>query len=182
MGCICGTESKVEINQTTSKPTIKASSLNYLDSKYRDLSRDCDYSQTNNDGVRSTTGGYSYHCPYGWKFIGIKINEGETKGWKLSYHGTKSHLFNSICKEGYKVGPRKLFGRGVYSSPCIEMASRYAETFTFEGITYIGVLQNRVNQNGVNIVNDGQYWLCSDPANIIPCGLCVKKVNSGLPC
>ena len=73
------------------------------------------------------------------------------------------------------MGPRKAFSSGVYSSPCIELASRYAETFTFEGVTYIGVLQNRVNQNGVKY--NGNIWVCPDPTNIIPCGLCVKEVN-----
>ena len=61
----------------------------------------------------------------------------------------------------------------------VEVASGYAEIFTFEGVTYIGVLQNRVNKNGAIIENNGQYWICPNPANIIPYGLCVKRVNSG---
>ena len=148
----------------------------YLNSKYRDRSRDCDDSETQRYGAISTVVGHPYYCPIGWKFIGIKINERETKDWAISYHGTSLHVFNAICEGGYKVGPGGRYGRGVYSSPNIEVASQYAQSFTFEGVTYIGVLQNRVNQNGVNIVNGGQYWVCPNPANIIPCGLCVKEV------
>ena len=159
--------------------SLEITSLFYLDSKYRDPSRDCDYSQAVNDGERSTIAGHPYYLPYGWKFLGIQINERETEDWAITYHGTKSHLFNTICEEGYKIGQRNAYGRGVYSSPMVEVASGYAEIFTFEGVTYIGVLQNRVNQNGAIIENNGQYWICPNPANIIPYGLCVKKVNSG---
>ena len=156
--------------------SLEITSLFYLDSKYRDPSRDCDYSQAVNDGEIATIAGHPYYLPYGWKFIGIKIKERETEDWAISYHGTKSHVFNAICEGGYKVGPGGLYGRGVYSSPYIEVASQYAQSFTFEGATYIGVLQNRVNKKCVKIVHDGQFWICPDPANIIPCGLCVKKV------
>ena len=159
-------------------------SLCYLDSRYRDPSRDCDHTGYSEHVLElSTRVEHLYHaqCPFGWKFIGIKINERETENWVITYHGTKSHVFNSICREGYKVGPRDAYGRGVYPSPSIEVASGYAEIFTFEGATYIGVLQNRVNQNHVNIVSGGQIWVCPDPANIIPCGLCVKEVNPGYP-
>ena len=149
--------------------SLELASLYYLDSKYRDPSRDCDYSETIND------------CPYGWKLIGIKTDQRETDDWAITYHGTKSHLFNTICREGYKVGPRAAFGRGVYSSPNIEVASGFAQSFTFSGATYVGVLQNRVNTKCTNIKNDGKYWVCPDPANIIPCGLCVKKVDPGYP-
>ena len=70
----------------------------YLDSKYRDPLRDCDYRQSRSYLERSTTvGGHPYYCPIGWKFIGIKINERETEDWAISYHGTSSHVFNAIC-------------------------------------------------------------------------------------
>ena len=201
MGCICGTESKVKKSPALSKSSIPAPSfstkvaikplnreshvsletpsLYYLDSRYRDPSRDCDYSGHSEHVLKLSTSvehSNQGNYPFGWKFIGIKINKRETENWVITYHGTKSHVFNNICREGYKVGPGDVYGRGVYSSPYIEVARGYAKKFTFEGATYIGVLQNRVNKNGVNIVNNGQYWLCPNPANIIPCGLCVKKV------
>ena len=94
--------------------SLEVPSLYYLDSKYRDPSRDCDYSETKDDGEISTIGGYPYYCPYGWKFIGIKMDQRETDDWAITYHGTKSHLFDTICREGYKVGPRAAFGHGVY--------------------------------------------------------------------
>ena len=173
---------KVEVKALNKERNVSLEipSLYYLDSKYRDPSRDCDYTGYSEHVLElSTRVEHSYHaqCPFGWKFIGIKINEGETEDWAITYHGTRSHVFNNICREGYKVGPRMGYGRGVYSSPYIEVASAYAQNFTFGGATYIGVLQNRVNQNGVDIVNHGQIWICPNPANIIPCGLCVKQVD-----
>ena len=164
--------------------SLEIPSLYYLDSRYRDPSRDHDYTGYSGDVLElSTRVEHSYHgkYPFGWDFIGIKINERETENWAITYHGTKSHVFNNICREGYKVGPRDAYGRGVYSSPYIEVARRYAEIFTFEGVTYIGVLQNRVDQKRVNIISGGEIWVCPDPANIIPCGLCVKEVYPGYP-
>ena len=210
MGCICGVEGfggvtsqsqysepsrdshssnrKIEVkpyNKVSNESLEPLSLYYYLDSKYRDPSRDCDYTDYSELHVLelSTRVEHSYHGknPFGWNFIGIKINERETKDWAISYHGTSSHVFNAICEEGYKVGPEGLYGRGVYSSPYIEVASGYAQSFTFEGATYIGVLQNRVNQNGVNIENNGQIWVCPDPSDIIPCGLCVREVNQWYP-
>ena len=51
-----------------------------------------------------------------------------------------------ISEGGYKAGPRKLYGKGVYSSPSLVMVGElYAATFQHEGNTYKVALQNRVN-------------------------------------
>ena len=172
------TKVEVESFKRERNVSLENPSLYYPDSKYRDPSRDCDYTDYYEHVLElSTRVEHSYHAISVWLEVHwIKINERETENWAITYHGTKSHVFNSICREGYKVGPRDAYGRGVYSSPSIEVASGYAEIFTFEGATYIGVLQNRVDQKRVNIISGGEILVCPDPANI-PCGLCVKKVN-----
>ena len=152
----------------------------FLDSKYRDPSRDCDYSNILDDGKKHTIGDYPYHCPYGWKFIGIKVQgkyPEDTREWPVTYHGTKSPLFNKICSEGYRIGPGNRYGSGIYSCPLIEHVTGYAPKFSFEGANYIGVLQNKVNPKAVSIQCTGNIWVCPNPANIMPYGLCVKKVD-----
>jgi len=78
-------------------------------------------------------------------------------------------------------GKRFLFGRGIYSTPEIEVAALYAARFTHEDKNYMIVIQNRVNpetliqipkdQNGI-----GEYWVSPSEADIRPYGICIKEV------
>lgn len=95
---------------------------------------------------------------------------------------------NMILKEGYKPGPGGLYGKGIYTSPNLEMVDRlYAQEFTHGGKTYIIVLQNRVNpdcRNGrLEIIPASKtgvgadYWL--SPAynmNVRPYGVLIREV------
>ena len=159
-----------------------------LDSKYLDPTWDYDFTNITDGNNKFKRGGYPYYRPCGWKRIAIKVigkykNDiwlGQTgdssKGeWAVTYHGTKFNFFNNIADEGYKIGKGAAYGRGVYSSPYINEAEKYASSFNYKGINYIAVFQNRVNPNGVNIKKDGKYWVCPDEKNIRPYGLCVKK-------
>ena len=163
--------------------------LHYLDSTYMDPSWNCDFTGVSDGGNKFIRGGYPYYRPCGWKRIAIKVagkyrdetwlghtdSEGE---WAVTYHGTSQPVFDSICEEGYIVGTRNAYGKGVYSSPYINEAKAYAIEFKYKGVRYFGVFQNRVNPKGVNIVNDGKYWVCPNPADIRPYGLCVKPVKA----
>ena len=110
---------------------------------------DYDFSNAKDDGKRYMRGGFQYKRPYGWKRIAIKvvgkydddawlgpngIRTEEAPGeWPVSYHGTNMKSAKMILKEGYKAGPRQLFGRGIYTSPSLEMIERlYAQEFSFE--------------------------------------------------
>ena len=159
--------------------------LHFLDSTYMDPSWDYDFTDVLDGDNKFIRGGYPYYRPCGWKRIAIKVtgkyrNEswlGHTNSWgewAVTYHGTKQPAFDNICEEGYKVGTGAAYGPGVYSSPYISEAERYATEFEYEGVRYWGVFQNRVNSRGVKIVYNGKYWLCKNPANIRPYGLCVK--------
>ena len=163
--------------------------LFFIDRKYLDSSWDYDFTNITDGNNQFKRGGYPYYRPCGWKRIAIKVlgkyeNDiwlGQTgdssKGeWAVTYHGTKSEVFNNIADEGYKIGNREAYGRGVYSAPRIDTATIFAAGFKYDEVNYIGVFQNRVNPNGVNIVNNGEYWVCPDEKNIRPYGLCVKKV------
>ena len=177
-------------NNSTVKLTVRVRGgssieLHYLDSTYMDPSWDYDFTNVSDGDNKFIRGGYPYDRPCGWKRIAIKVTgkygggtwlgHTDSKGeWAVTYHGTSRPVFDNICKEGYKVGPRKAFGKGVYSSPYINVAEGYASEFNYEGVRYKGVFQNRVNPGGVKIEYGGKYWVCPNPADIRPYGLCVK--------
>ena len=178
-------------NNSTVMLTVKvrggSQELHFLDFTYMDPSWDYDFTDVSDGDNTFIRGGYPYYRPCGWKRIAIKVtgkykNEswlGHTNSWgewAVTYHGTKQPVFDNICKEGYKVGTRNAYGKGVYSSPNISVAEGYASEFNYEGVRYSGVFQNRVNPKGVKIVKDVNYWVCPNPTNIRPYGLCVKAL------
>ncbi|KAI6657925.1 hypothetical protein LOD99_15643 [Oopsacas minuta] len=159
---------------------------NLIDSIYLDPHWDRDYTNLTGEHIKQMRGGYQYYRPCGWKRIAIKVlgkysddkwlgRTGAEGEWAVTYHGTKQPVFEKICEEGYKVGPGAKFGRGVYSSPDINLAKFYATQFLINGVKYLGIFQNRVNPKGVKIEYAGKYWVCPDPNDIRPYGLCVKR-------
>ena len=96
---------------------------------------------------------------------------------------TKRDLISrSIASEGYKLikGVRFAFGHGIYSTPDIEVALLYAQTFTIEGVSYKAIIQNRVNPKTVVKVSKketgvGEYWISPKNEDIRPYGFCVRK-------
>ena len=177
------------INNSTLTLSVRvrggSTELHYLDATYMDPTWDYDFTNVSDGNTKFTRGGHRYYRPCGWKRIAINVTDrygdntwlGHTNSrgeWAVSYHGTKQPVFDKICEEGYKVGPSNAHGDGVYSSPYISEAERYASEFNYEGVRYLGVFQNRVNPKSINIVNNEKYWVCPNPANIRPYGLCVK--------
>ena len=159
--------------------------VQYLDSTHMDPTWDYDFTNESDGNKTFTRGGYPYSRPCGWKRIAIKVigkygdetwlGQTNSKGeWAVSYHGTEQPVFDNICAEGYHVGTRNVYGKGVYSSPDIKETVRYAYSFNYKGVDYLGIFQNRINPKSITIVKDGKYWVCPDPANIRPYGLCVK--------
>jgi len=67
--------------------------------------------------------------------------------WPVSYHGTGLHAGMDIAAHGYSLtrSQRGVYGHGVYSTPDIEVAALYAQSFTSGGKTFKVVMQNRVN-------------------------------------
>lgn len=138
-----------------------------LDPSFLDPQFDYDFTGKQDDGKDYIRGGYVYKRPYGWmryaiKVLGIPEYDGDqwlgpngirvntTDGeWPVSYHGTAMENVTKIMEQGLRPGPRQLFGKGVYTSPSLDMVSRlYAKEFQFEGKSYKVVLQNRVNPDG----------------------------------
>ena len=158
-------------------------SLSYFfDPKEFDFKYDFDFSKMKDDGKIYMRGGFEYKRPYGWKRFGIKvkgkyeddiwlgpkgIRTAQAPGeWPVSYHGTNVSNARKIVETGFKPGPRALYGKGIYTSPSLEMIEqRYAQEFTHNGKTYKLVLQNRVNPDHLQVIPASKtlagadYWL-----------------------
>ena len=102
--------------------------------------------------------------------------------WTVSYHGTKVENIASIYKNGFRAGPRKAYGEGIYSTPDIDIAESYSSFFTSPktGKQYKIVLQNRVKPSAIiDLSNKSKvskvYWLVKDEKDIRAYSICVKE-------
>ena len=103
--------------------------------------------------------------------------------WPVSYHGTADVNAKSIARNGYDLskGNRNKYGKGVYSTPNIEVAEGYATEFKHGNKTYKVVFQNRVCWDNLKVVapritgDTGEYWVQPDDKKIRPYGLCIKE-------
>ena len=100
----------------------------------------------------------------------------------MSYHGTRKEYAESIAKTGYDLSKcqRFLYGIGIYSTPKIEVAERYATKFYDGNRKYKVVVQNRVSSDDMKIVSGketgvGEYWVQPNDTLIRPYGLCIKQ-------
>jgi hypothetical protein len=161
-----------------------------------------DFTNISDNGVKFCRGGLIYIRPCGWQRYALKVKgkfpddiwlEGKTSRadkyssaedeWPVSYHGTSYHNGLSIAEEGYDLsqGTRFKHGKGIYSTPDIEVASLYAVEANVNGKTYKVVIQNRVNPKNVKKVDKaetgvGEYWISPNDGDIRPYGFCVREV------
>jgi hypothetical protein len=139
-------------------------------------------------------GGHKYTRPCGWKRFAINVKDkyeslewlGCKNGpneWPVSYHGTGLHEAKSIAQDGYDLtkGKRFQFGRGVYSTPDINVAEMYAIDFQHENKKYKLLLQNRVNPRTLIKIpaiqtTVGEYWINASDKDIRPYGICIRQI------
>ncbi|KAM9958087.1 hypothetical protein ACTFIW_013063 [Dictyostelium discoideum] len=157
------------------------------------ISPSFDYDFTNiKDSIVYSRGSGVYTRPCGWMRFALNINKyntetdgktwlGQCNGpneWLVSYHGTKEESCNPIAIEGYKISScvRYVYGKGIYSTPSIEIARTYGKTFKKDNCQYVIVLQNRVNPKTVKKIDSIQYWVSENDADIRPYGVCIKKL------
>ena len=170
----------------------------YINDSLLDPPFDYDFSKRRDDGTEFYRGGYRYYRPYGWKRYAIKVldrpeyedskwlgkagyrvesSEGE---WPVCYHGTGVGVSGNIAQEGYQLskGKRLMYGKGIYSTPSIEVAAKYATEFQHEGRSYQLVFQNRVSPDGLVVIDGsiGEYWVQPNEKLIRPYGICMRAV------
>ncbi|KAL2088160.1 hypothetical protein ACEWY4_016988 [Coilia grayii] len=143
--------------------------------------------------IRDTTtfmrGNEVYKRPCGWMRFALKVLNKYTDGnawlgqpgyrthsdpneWPVSYHGTSLNAAQSIISNHYKPGGGQTYGRGVYSTPDVDIAEQhgYAKIFVSQknGRTYKVCLQNRINPRVRQVFNGGLYWLIPVAAGTPP--------------
>ncbi len=150
-----------------------------------------------------------YKRPYGWMRFALKVRDKYPDGnawlgtlgwrsrsvpgeWPVSYHGTDLKGAEGIIQTHFKAGDRQVYGRGIYSSPDINVADVCAKTKNFtsqnNGKTYEVIMQNRINPQKREIKNKN-IWLVPIPvgtsaakeqeivkSSIRPYGLLLKKL------
>lgn len=140
---------------------------------------DCDFTHLA-DSTECTRGDELYERPTGWYRMALRVKskypDGDTwlgtKGWRshsvpgewpVSYHGTSLNGAKGIIRSHYKAGEGAIYGRGIYSTPDINVAEReeYAQTFTSKttGKSYKVILQNRINPQKREVCQRFDYWL-----------------------
>ena len=173
----------------------------YINDSLLDPPFDYDFTTITDDGTKFYRGGHRYYRPYGWDRYAIKVldrpeyrdnkwlgkpgyrvesSEGE---WPVCYHGTGVNVSGNIAQEGYllSMGKRFKFGKGIYSSPSIEVAAKYATEFQHEGRSYQLVFQNRISPDGLVVIDGsdtgvGEYWVQSNEKLMRPYGICMRPI------
>ncbi|CAI2166350.1 14747_t:CDS:2 [Funneliformis geosporum] len=147
-------------------------------------------------------GDHVYQRPCGWNRIALNVldkydnnlwlgvgggkrrysTDSVKDEWPVSYHGTAKYNCNSIADDGFLFsrGKRFMFDHGIYSSPDVDVAAKYATKFTYEDNNYRVVFQNRVNPNNlVKLTSEetgvGEYWISPNGEDLRPYGICIKK-------
>ncbi|XP_076005969.1 uncharacterized protein LOC143000512 [Genypterus blacodes] len=178
----------------------------FFDPKY-------DYDFTGQSGSAACErGNEPYTRPYGWYRMALKVkgkypdgnrwlgsigwrSHSDPEEWPVSYHGTGLDGAKGIITSNYKAGPRALYGRGIYSTPDINVAERecYAKTFQSKttGKHYMMILQNRINPEKREICTKKDYWLIPVPEgssaskerriverSLRPYGILIKEIES----
>ncbi len=172
---------------------MNADDLLVLDKASWDQRYDYDFTNIDDKGKRFTRGGVEYRRPCGWKRYAIKVagkyedevwlgSNDSPNEWPVSYHGTRHDAANSIAQTGYDLSKHKrhAYGRGIYSTPDINVAKAYAKSFTVNAQEYLVILQNRVNpKNLIKVSRDetgvGEYWISPNATDIRPYGMCIMK-------
>ncbi|KAK6499864.1 hypothetical protein TWF481_010221 [Arthrobotrys musiformis] len=167
----------------------------YIAKEFLEPDADLDFTDMEDDGKKYYRGEDEYHLPYGYMRYGLKVKgkydsdswlqkkttvRGQKKNiWPVSYHGTSMANAKSIAKEGFDLakGVSFAFGYGIYSAPHPNTARGYAKTFSFEGKSYIVLMQNRVNPHNLQRVGSGNIWISPSNGDIRPYGLCIKQVD-----
>lgn len=96
--------------------------------------------------------------PTGWR------SESAPGEWPVSFHGTSEDGAKGIISFHYEAGKRKLYGRGIYSTPVLRSFSTTFKSKKNEK-SYRVVMQNRINPKEREKCKNNEYWLVRVPEN-----------------
>ena len=166
----------------------------YIDDDLLDPSYDYDFTKIYDGDKKFYRGGLEYKRPCGWKRYALKVNgkysndswlgnTGESKGdseWAVAYHGTKIEFLDSIMRNGLRPGPRHAYGYGIYCTPNIERAAKYARIFSGDdGKFYQVVVQNRVKPSAIKLASleggPDDYWIIEKSEDIRLYSICLRE-------
>ncbi|KAK9957457.1 hypothetical protein ABG768_011701 [Culter alburnus] len=186
--CLTTSLSRLVVDKKKSQETTKSEKascslrkeLFVISDDFFDPSFDFDF--TNMSELKSDEcmrGDEPYKRPYGWMRFALKVRDKYPDGnawlgtggwrsrsapgeWPVSYHGTDLQGAAGIIQSQYTAGDRQAYGRGIYSSPDINIADVFAKTKNFisqkNGKTYKVIMQNRINPKKREIKNK-DIWL-----------------------
>ncbi|XP_049429024.1 uncharacterized protein LOC125886760 [Epinephelus fuscoguttatus] len=180
---ICRVNLPQDINEDKETGQIILEPNNYPWSKeHLDPGFNYDFSKLK-DTEKYYRGGELYERPCGWQRFALKVldkyedntwlgnrwrtTQSVAGEWPVSYHGTKQEFVKAIIEEHLKAGKRKKHGKGIYLTPDIDIAKRFATKFTSKktGKKYKVILQNRINPVYREIYKEDNYWLVPIPEN-----------------
>ncbi|CAJ0644437.1 608_t:CDS:2 [Entrophospora sp. SA101] len=161
---------------------------------------DFDFTSVRDTGLTFMRGNFQYRRPCGWNRIALQVTNkyednkwlggvthkfryaSEADEWPVSYHGTGTFNGKTMAQDAYEHSAGKNFpySTGIYSTPDINVAVRYAEKFVHNGAEYRVVFQNRVNPATLSILsaadtNCGEFWISPRDTDVRPYGMCTKK-------
>lgn len=187
--------------QMTNKPTIhlvaklaEAKPV-ILDPTSLDPTHNYDFTNINDGDQIHMRCGRRYYRPCGFKRFALNVsnkyenllwigcNNG-TGEWPVSYHGTGNHENKTLAENGCVFTPGRAisFTRGIYSTPDVHVAEKYAKKFTYNNEQYLVIFQNRVNPRNLVEVRANQtgaeeYWINPSEDDVRPYGICIRKVQ-----
>ena len=102
--------------------------------------------------------------------------------------------FPGILTSGFRIGhaqahkdkrclkTKEIIGKGVYCTPGLKEAERYATAHNFKGHKIYFVMQCRVNPEKIKHVHNykfdrNAYWVINDPADIRPYKVLIKSAT-----
>ena len=164
------------------KNKLKILEDNLLDPRY-----DYDFTDVNDQDRAFTRGGEVYNRPCGWKRIALKVNgkyendiwlgsSNANDEWPVAYHGTNFDGLKGICLDGFDITKlkRRLYGKGHYTTPYIQIADSYASFTQINGVKIKYIIQSRVHPRKILKRNDGKYWILPSNDDLRPYGICFK--------
>ena len=176
----------------------------YIDESVTDPHFDYDFTFIDDGSTKYYRGGKRYYRPCGWRRAAIKVKgkfeddkwlgapgdrrestEGE---WPVAYHGTGIHCSGAIAREGLKLnkGIRFKHGHGIYTTPSIELAAKYAKPFDIKGVPFKLVFQTRICPQGMKVISasmtgeGAEHWIQPDENLVRHYGFCVKACEVGV--